>query len=262
MRSAIDAYVESRGMSVHRRDIGAVIGDLFADVRQKTRQVVDEQLSKVASLSDAEYEKVLPVELTAFASVSGAAKNVSGVEVPKTGAQVRARFAAVGGVVLLLFGIGMLFGWKVFGERKTATSGSLPTAMTPPRAAVPANVSLRMTAFPANAKLYLAGELLPSNPVTEELPRDTARSITLEAKADGYQSERRTIRLDRDWDIVLALTAIAPAAAPSASVAPEVASRPLHRSSSKTVVVPIKTDCNPPYFVDERGVKTYKKDCL
>jgi len=129
---------------------------------------------------------------------------------------------------------------------------------------LPKRVIVRVTAFPATAKLYLGGELLPSNPLAQSFQKDPARTLMLVAEAPAHQRETRVVRLDQDWDIVLTLTPEAPVSA--AKTRPKLKASAT-RTPAETAALPgaavaPEPDCNPPYFFDERGVKKYKSRCL
>lgn len=269
MQVALDDYIESLDNPPHHRDIGKAVATLFAEERRQTKRIVDEQLSKVASLSQAEYEKVQPIELTTFASVSGAdpaATNSRAMHAVNTG---RAQTIGLAALMAAFIAIVVVVAWQYL-RRPDAPVVMAPSTVSPAarEAEVPERITLRVTAFPGNAKLYLGGELLPSNPATQSMPRDPARTVMLVAEAVGHERETRIVKLDQDADIVLTLTPVAPReklpAAKRTHPAKVNAPRVEASAPPPAPVVPATsdTDCNPPYFFDERGIKKYKPRCL
>jgi serine/threonine-protein kinase len=257
MQTALEEYIDTLDDPPHHREIGKAVATLFQEERKQTRQVIEEQLSKVATLSEAEYERVQPIELTTFASVSGA--DPTQTKSREREVQAAERTRAVGLVALALAVLMLLavFGWGYLRVVEPAAAPAAPSAVAPITVA-PARVTLRVTAFPATAKLYLGGELLPSNPLSQSFARDPARTMMLVAEAAGHERETRVVRLDQDWDIVLTLTPRAPAPVES-QVRPKTK---LVRKEPRARASEVEPDCNPPYFVDERGVKKYKPRCL
>lgn len=258
MQTALEEYIDAHDDPPHHREIGKAVATLFQDERKQTRQVIEEQLSKVATLSEAEYERVQPIELTTFAGVSGADATHTESRERDVLAAERTRavgLGALGAAVLMLL---VVAGWGYLRVAEPAPAPAAPSAVAPVTLA-PARVTLRVTAFPATAKLYLGGELLPSNPVSQSFARDPAKTMELVAEAAGHERETRVVRLDQDRDIVLALTPQAPAPVESQS-------RPkakLVRKEARTKDGgELESDCNPPHFFDERGVKKYKPRCL
>src|SRR5262249_40883603 len=136
-------------------------------------------------------------------------------------------------------------------------------------------VQIRLSASPPEAKLFFDSEQLPTNPYAGTLPADGVQH-TVRAEAQGYSSSSTAFILDRDADIVLALerskggatrrsgpdrgrgrpgpvhVGPGPASPPAPAPAPPVPSPP----------ATAKPDCNPPYFVDQRGIKRYKPECM
>jgi serine/threonine-protein kinase len=262
MQAALDEYIDALDDPPHHRDLGKAVATLFAEERKQTRQVIEEQLSKVARLSQSEYERVQPIELTTFASVSGAMPARTSFSDEQ--AQAARRTQAIGIAALLVTSLVLLvaFGWGYFRRPEAASVAAASSIVMPAPAApeLPKRVTVRVTAFPATAKLSLGGELLPSNPLVQSFQRDPARTLMLVAEAPAHQRETRVIRLDQDCDVVLTLTPEAPVSA--------VKIRPKAKAARKESLTPAVTaavpepDCNPPYFFDERGVKKYKPRCL
>jgi hypothetical protein len=159
-------------------------------------------------------------------------------------------------------------------------------------AATPAAVAmvrLVLGAAPPQAALYLDGAQLASNPFTISLPADQ-REHELRVTAEGFLPLTRALRFDADADIQLALAPAPPAekeaaqsststtaaAAPGGSPHVKAATRAGSRSraAARGLSAAPKTGpaagksgqpddaCNPPYVVNELGVKRYKRECL
>jgi hypothetical protein len=99
--------------------------------------------------------------------------------------------------------------------------------------------------------------------VNQTFSREPGRSVELLAEAEGHTSERRVIKFDQDWDIVLKLNP-KPAAEPAASAMPGKRLVPpaAARAAPSQLAPRSQSDCVPPYFFDERGIKKYKPRCL
>ncbi len=275
MQIAVDEYMLSLGSNIRQRDIGKVVATLFADARENTRKVIEDQLSKVSKLTDQEYAGLQPVELTNFATMSG----FSGTglrEVAEAGPPKRS-------ISMILLGIGVLFTWAIVAWLllRPAEQPAPNVAAATPEATeeAPHEVRLRVTAFPATALIHLDGEVMPSNPFSRSLPIDSKKTHIIEATADGYTPVTREIRFDQDQEIVVTL---AEQPHPDAEATDEgeeepdadegdsktvaKVTRPRYRPRPKVVnATPApapRADCDPPYYVDERGVKKFKSQCL
>jgi serine/threonine protein kinase len=251
LQGEIDDYLALLGTQVRPRDIGKAVSGMFEDVRAQTKRVIEAQLSKVVSLSDKEYAETQPLELTSLALThSGASqisdkRSVTQVTRPKLGLYVALGLlaAVVGGVVL---------------SRSPDQKAEGPAT---PAAPAPAStqLTLRLTAFPGAAKIYLDGNLLPSNPLNKSFDKD-GKTHTLRFEAPGYDTEERQVTFDQDAEIVVSLRE-SPKPVVSAPSSPEkkpstgaVKPRPTTKKPSAS--------CDPPFVVDSRGVKRYKPECL
>jgi len=91
----------------------------------------------------------------------------------------------------------------------------------PASATADAPIVLRVTATPESADIEVDGLRGPS-PFEARLPRGAA-TRTVRVSAPGYEPDVRTLTLDRDLDLVIALRPVAlvtPIASASASTAP------------------------------------------
>jgi serine/threonine protein kinase len=130
------------------------------------------------------------------------------------------------------------------------TPSAVPAGTAPPPApATPTSVQLRVVVDPAGARVFLDGRLLGPAPLSVPVPRDPAGSHQLRVEADGRQTQTQELVLATDVEraLTLAPTPTPPTPAPPPSPPPRAA-RP--------------AACDPPFFVDDRGIKTYKPECL
>ncbi len=247
------------------REIGKVVAELFAETRAETQRLIEVQLSKVASMSAGERTRSgAPGELTATTTLLGEAGSHSGVTVQPTRARSNRWLIVAVGLLFVAVGV-----WAVRGRTTTAEARSAP-ATAAAAAEAPSTVRLHITAFPANAKVFVDGELAPSNPYSRNFPRqgDTKHKITIEAP--DHQSETREVVYDADNDLVITLMPVAaatielqPRSDRSGSSNP--APSPRHRAvaAPAPAAAPARgADCEPPYYVDARGVKKFKPQCL
>lgn len=119
--------------------------------------------------------------------------------------------------------------------------------------APPASVRLRITAFPSVVRVLLDDRPLPTNPFEKTWAADGSEHV-IRAEAPGYVAVERTIRANQDVDLVLELRQ-EPRRTPGSGT---TTSTP----ATATAVTPPKPDCNPPYYLDERGVKKFKPGCI
>jgi hypothetical protein len=182
------------------------------------------------------------------------------------------------GALLAVIGVAI---WQLVIKPKEVEAGSAPTMQRSTEASD--EVRLRVTAFPATAKIYIDEELMPSNPVSKTFKKDQ-QEHKLVAKCPGFDDEIRVISFGENSDIVLTLTAVT---APKSDAGDTEASedddkdagdKQKHRPASRwypprpkataTAAAPPpkpepkKPDCSPPYVIDSRGVKKFKPQCL
>jgi hypothetical protein len=109
---------------------------------------------------------------------------------------------------------------------------------------------VRLTAFPQSAHISLDGKPLDGNPHTSTMPED-GKAHRVRVTAEGYLPLEQEFRLEHDIDEVFRLQT-----APTAeSAAPPAASRRAASPNSEG-------DCDPPYIIDDRGIKRFKVECM
>jgi serine/threonine-protein kinase len=246
LQGEIDEFLNLR-TAVRPRDIGQVVATLFAERRQKTKRVIETQLSKITGLTSAEYAIAEPVELYLNAVRSTDAEGRSNVAANAPRRTVRWPIAAAAAVVMA----GALTVGLSARSAPLMLSPVVPTLASPPEK--PPEVRLRIRAVPGNARIYLDGQLLAGNPFNGVVPSGNAKRLIV-AKADGFADARQEVHLEADTTVVLKLEKLEEPAPAKQKVRPP---RPPRGAAPQPA-----PDCHPPYVVDDRGVKRYKLDCL
>jgi len=220
----------------------------FADFRGETRHAIERVLTDDTSLS-----------LTGQQSLS---LPVSAGDGERRGSAARATplFAALAGAAVVAIAAGLWW------QRSRGTVAAAPLGPPSVDAPLSARVTLRVTAFPASAVIWVDGVRAQSNPFADELAVDDAWHEVV-AEAPGYRTVTRRARVTQDTDIVLALEPL-PAPSPPASrrvaparrvPSPPPAPRASSPAPSASSPVP---ECASPYYLDARGVKKFRAECL
>jgi serine/threonine-protein kinase len=247
LQAELDDYLSNLGSEIRPRDIGKRVADMFEDVRTQTRRIIESQLSRVASLTDAEYAAAHPIELTNLALTQSGSTHLE--QYQQSGKRPKRGMLYLGiGLAILIGGVATAAMMRDGAQARDATAKPAP----PPE---PTSVRFRVTAFPGAAKIYLDDALLPSNPHSQDVPRD-AKKHTLRFEADGHGTEQREIAFDRDSEIVVMLQQLPQKPAPVESTKPTVKRPPVG-----SIVKPKKPGCDPPFTVDAKGIKRYKPEC-
>ncbi len=250
LRADVDALAARLTPRVRNADIGQRMAVWFADFRSETRQAIERALAEDTSLS-----------LTGQQSVSLPAPAPDGPRRGRRALSARV-YAALAGTAVIAVGLGL------FGREARTPTPAPPVA--PPRAATAPSprVTLRITAFPAHAVIRVDGVRAPSNPFSEEMAVDHEWHEIV-AEAPGFQTVSRRARITQDTDLVLSLE---PLPVPSASATPPhpqaprralVAEAPPPAASARPSAAPARSaDCASPYYLDARGVKKFRVECL
>jgi len=257
MQADLDAFIQRTAGSVSMRQIGEVVAELFEETRVRTRRLIESQLARIPTLSAAEYAASAPLELNAGTHsgfTAGSRSDIPRPEPAKTAA------AAVAVVALAAVATLVLAGW-LLRQRPEAGAGLSPSASV----SAPASVRLRITAFPAQARVFIDGEQVPANPYSRDFHHRPGQKVTIRAEADEHRTEVRELVLAGDSDVVLVLERIPTTPASAApeqvssvrSASPVRSANPRRRPSK-----PASDECSPPYTLDAKGVKRFKPQCL
>jgi len=134
-----------------------------------------------------------------------------------TGASTGSKVAIVGvcaGVAVIALGAVLLMGRSSNEQATVAASNVTPAAKSAPAdtasAATPTetaakNVTVKISASPKQAKVYLDGKPVATNPFETSIPRDgTTHEIKVEA--DGYELQTKQFTADKDVDVTIGLS--------------------------------------------------------
>jgi serine/threonine-protein kinase len=257
LQGELENYMAAHNLGSSPREIGSFVADLFTDFRQETKKAIEEKLAREGSLTWAESGSI---SIAPSASVSRQSKELLS---PQT-KQRRQLIAWVIGSILCVTLV-LLFAliWKNARLPTTTSSGrsgsmAIPSTLGSPDLAPVHWVNLRISASPASAVILIDGKSIAGNPASISVEGDGS-SHTVTVQAADHKPRLLSIVYDRDQDVVVALEQAAAAtnATPKASHQPRLS--PLPPASSP--VIPPK-DCDPPYYMDERGIKRFKSGCI
>jgi hypothetical protein len=189
-------------------------------------------------------------------------------------------------VLIALLGLSA-FAWGRLRAADQATAEpKAATPQAPQPAAGPTRVSVTFQVTPAEAKLYLDGEPLPSNPTTKLILAD-GTAHALRAEAAGFADSTREFSPTKDMMLELALMPIdrgnsaTPSGSASASVSeppsggrraphggrsPIVGVRPAPSPAAPTPAAATppaatKPNCDSPFFLDKDGIRRVRPEC-
>ncbi len=121
----------------------------------------------------------------------------------------------------------------------------------------PASAQLRITAFPAAARVLIDGRETGENPCAREVR--AGAEVSLRVEAPGHLPIERSLHVTRDQELVLSLRSVPPTVTAAVTAKPPV----MVRAPSPPPPSPVANiDCTPPYYLDARGVKKFKPECL
>ena len=331
MQLDLEHALAAMGRSVHPREISNFMLKRFGDRRTFQRRAVERALRDPAATLSGVMECMTPVSLDVgtLGAASGAREafhgNLAYAELPAAGAgaehdirefegefhllserpasaslglaqsttntRVSARAPArprkrrgLWPLVASLLVAAAIAGTFLVLERRNAARASLP-------AAADGSIVIEVSAVPANAQILLDGvELGQGRYRGSRAALD--RDAVLEARAPGYVTERRNVRLSKDLSAELILSAEsaipANAASETQAVEPahqaqgsptEPASSPASMRRARAVPRPAKpspapaaqsavparsatASCNPPYRLTPDGVQVFKPECF
>lgn len=263
----LNDFLEELGSRVNEKAIGESISTLFADERAKMKALIEQQISKatVFSWNDDQASELLsqvPESETATAGRTDCAQAKDST----TSRRKWARCLLIAAVVAGALTAAWLAredtakptrppGPHVAASPERDTKGAAPAPAT---TRVPAKqVTLRVVAFPDVAQLSVDDEPLPTNPASRSFLADGAPHV-VKAEAEGYQAATAEMVASENAEIVLKLDRVP--ARPKKP--PKHRPKRVRRRHSKVSSSASKDNCDPPYSVDQNGIRKYRLECM
>jgi serine/threonine-protein kinase len=260
MQADIEAFLTQTGGPSSLREVGQFVAELFRDSRSRVRQVIEQHLAQDSMGSEQSREMAFLPGSDA-GGVETAVPEVSEPSDRRSRWLVGALMVAVALIAVVI----LVRSARAPSIVPNAPATTRPQADAPSSAADKASpttatskISVRITAFPVVAQITLDGRRLGANPYADALPPDGLLH-QVQATADGYEPQAAKVRFDRDVELVLTLNG-APAARQQYRSRPR--SAPAVPSAAPPPPKPVNNNCDPPFYVDQNGIKKFKPGCL
>jgi serine/threonine-protein kinase len=257
----LEAVIDTLGKPVTSREIASLVTNLFEDARAETRNAIEERLRSVASLSAAEYQELESSAHTLQALHHSSTRSTT---LPVAAPKSRAISVALGaaGAVLVGIVVWLMLSWRTpvtsaSPDASTAAAPAVPavTAPVPPPAMTAATGSAPEIALARSAPVPAAtGAASAAAPSGGSVGVKSSASRSASLSAPPHTAPPRTAPLGS----VVPRSADPP---PDPAISPDEKPKPAAGPSAAPSATP-RANCNPPYYIDDRGIKKYKPECL
>jgi len=228
LQEALEGYLDTLGERVDMRELGKFLSVQFADDRERIHASMEKALQVQPAGGEVTTNTLprlpRPQSSPDEARTVGPRGSVRVVEPPQnsliTGASIpafagptellqvprgrRLRPAVMIGILAAAaFSVALWAPWR----RLSAAVAARPetSAVMLPVLAAPSRIALNLRAMPQNARIFLDGELLESNPFAGVFAADS-EPHQIRIEAPGFITRSQTIKLDQDSTLDLALT--------------------------------------------------------
>ncbi len=246
----LEEYLAKRSHYVSARELGKFMTERFAQLREAVDHRIESELGGGES-SHPPPGSLAPRNATPSRTGYTASSSTHG-ELPRSKLWIYAVAFVALGILLVVWGVR---------QKPEHVAASTATSLGAP--AVARSVSVSIEAHPESASITLDGVPV-SNPYVAERAWDRANH-RVRVAAPGFAPEESDVRFDADVRMFRALSP-SPANAASATVAAAPSSRPHAGARAAASTAPAPTpaagSCDPPYFLDARGIKKFKPECL
>jgi serine/threonine-protein kinase len=244
---ALEEYLAKRSHYVSAREVGKFVAERFASERAAVERRVEKELGHGESSRP---PASLPPRSATPSRTGYTASSNTHSEPPRSKLWVPALAFVLLGVVLLAWGV----------ERKPEQALA-PSATTLSTALAPRRVTISIEARPESASITLDGVAVP-NPYVAERAWDAAPH-RIRVSAPGYLPEESQVRFDADVRMFRALAAAPVEPPPAPAPRPKSSKKPSPKASVVAAPAPAAAaSCDPPYFLDARGIKKFKPGCI
>jgi len=252
LQAELEAYMAERKLGASPREISAFVSELYADQRQETKRALEEKLSREGSLN---WGDSVPISIASSASVSQQTKTLLAPSRRSSWDILiwTLGVSALGGLLLFFISLRSHEAKPAAALQALAASSSIRVESAAP---APTLVSVRISASPNFSEILVDEKPVAGNPVQLAVTND-GKVHTVKVLALDHKPRSVSVKYDRDQDIVVALERTA------------AASNPVQRAQQKAPLPTVSAapslppqDCEPPVYVDERGIKHVKAGCL
>ena len=277
MQLALEEACEGLGLRASTKDVSKLMKELFGDQRAKLRSSIDSRMKSPqgrlldlseggdGTFSDGAFAQDI---LTAHPD-----RTPPLLSETRTSAPAKRRPLLVVGLVAVLGAAALVLAWRFSASDakvsvNAASAGVSAAHDAPAPSAMVSNVAVSFSASPKEAALFLDGKPLAENPYRGQLPKD-ASLHELRVEAPGYVTQTLSVSLSGPSNLDLSLVKAAQSestgprrksslstrrvVAPAAPVAPAPVAEP---AAAK------KARCDPPYVIDEKGIRRMRAECL
>jgi serine/threonine-protein kinase len=291
LRFALEEFVRDHALQLERAQLGEYVVSMLGDARERTREVIDQQMKQLNNLPSADtLTQSLPTldGLTPSPAAKVVGRSLpalmSSDAMPDTGQsqgatappskRLGAAFIGLGVLIAALVAVVVYLVFRappqpvaaVVTPAAAAPPVAVPAAApvaapVPEPASAPAKVAVRIQASPATARVYLDDLELPGNPFLGAYPSDTVVH-ELRISAPGYVDVRRGVQFERDVTLDVTLARVPPPAPVRPGQKPppaQVAQKPA--DPAKPPPPEAKPD-DPEYFPPASSVKKQPKRSL
>ena len=279
MQLALEEACEGLGLRASTKDVSRLMKELFGEQRSKLRASIDGRMKSskgrlldLSEGSDATFSDGAFGQDLLTAQPDGTPPLLS--ETRAAIVPARRRPLLIGLAALL--GVGaLILVWrltsseaKVIAPTPAASTSAAQVTPTPGPAE---KVAVSFSASPQETTLFLDGQPLAGNPYRGQLPKDS-NPHELRAEAPGYAAQTLAVSLDgpSNLDVTLLKAARVEGSVPHKGVASTkragtspIASGPAHTAAAAAAVqAGKKPQCDPPYTIDEKGIRRMRPECL
>ncbi|WP_394846857.1 serine/threonine protein kinase [Pendulispora brunnea] len=264
--NALEEELRRTNARIGSRDIGRFVAELFSDVRAARKTAIEAQLGKLDTLTSGHYRLLVPVPLAH--SVASTPPMTEPTPVSSSKPAKRPRAAAV---LLALALLGALATVTIRFLRparlpqdqvrgtETGVETNRPLPSSPASAAASDEITIELASSTPGVTLFLDEERLPTNPFRRKATPDGSVHA-LRGRARGYHSGSVQVTFDKSSTVTLTLAKAAASSPPHPS-APALAPTPVAPASS-AASGPKAANCAAPYYIDDRGIKKIRAECL
>jgi len=247
---ALEEYLAKRSHYVSAREVGKFMAERFAPVRKAVAARIESELQQNESSRPAP-GSLMPRAHTPSRTGYTASRSALG-EPPRSKLWVAAAAFVALGVAIWAWGV----------REKPDHPGLGASRALPAQRAISVELDVR----PRAATVTIDGVEV-GNPYRAERPWDGA-AHRVRVEAPGFVTEETDVHFDADVRMFRDLSPAPASAASSASAAPAslVATAPSAHSHAVAPASPSASaapvSCDPPYFLDARGIKKFKPECI